>query len=79
MKCTRCGGILRAIDVYTNDGKTSSWACYRCGEVVDLQILINRGVIRAQDCPPVEDRYIEQPRESYPSFSPRYAETQIGK
>lgn len=74
MKCRRCGGLLRAIDVYTTDGKTSSWACYRCGEVVDAQILINRGVIREEDCPPVEDCRVEPPRESWPSFTPRHVE-----
>ncbi len=74
MKCRRCGGILRGIDVYTANGKVSSWACYRCGEVIDKQILINRGEIRAEDYLPVEDFHIEEPGKLWPSFSPRFAE-----
>ncbi len=33
---------MGAIDIYGESEKISSWLCYRCGEVIDEQILINR-------------------------------------
>ncbi len=66
MKCGRCGGVLHPISVYTTTGKVFSWSCQRCGEVVDKQILINRGLIRAENYPPEEDEFFPNPS-LYPS------------
>ena len=38
-----------ASDFYFDGSKCTSWVCYRCGEVLDGQILINRGVSRPVD------------------------------
>ncbi len=74
MKCGRCGGILFGIDIYSAEGKASSWACYRCGEIIDRQILINRGLIRAEDYPPAEDFHIGEAPKGWPSFAPRFVD-----
>ncbi len=45
MRCPKCNGIMRSEDLYAEEGKCTSWTCYRCGEVIDTQILINRRVL----------------------------------
>ncbi len=42
LKCPRCGGIMGASDFYFEGSKCTSWSCYRCGNVVDEVILLNR-------------------------------------
>ncbi len=50
MKCPRCGGRMGETDIYSTYEKCSSFTCYRCGEVIDDEILKNRGImIRAAE------------------------------
>lgn len=49
MNCPRCGGKMGASDFYFDGSKCTSWVCYRCGEVIDEQILINQGVTMRKD------------------------------
>jgi hypothetical protein len=42
LRCPRCKGIMRAVDVYSEKEKCISWTCYRCGEMIDREILENR-------------------------------------
>ncbi len=41
MTCPRCGGMMRAEEVY-GDEQITFWSCYRCGETFDRQVLKNR-------------------------------------
>jgi hypothetical protein len=42
LRCPGCKGIMRAVDVYSEKEKCISWTCYRCGEMIDREILENR-------------------------------------
>ncbi len=42
MRCQRCGATMKAIVIRTAFDECLSYACYRCGEVIDEQILKNR-------------------------------------
>ncbi len=43
MKCGRCGSLMVAEEFYLWHEHYSGWRCIGCGEIIDPQILENRG------------------------------------
>ncbi len=59
MTCQRCGATMRAIVTHTAFDECLSFACYRCGEVIDEQILKNRERAKAVMDPRDENLFKE--------------------
>lgn len=50
-RCHRCGGLIVCETIYGIGEKCTSWRCLLCGDVIDVVILVHRGLIEEKEEP----------------------------